>query len=238
MKIKKILLYIVACFTLNQNSKSDPIISLFLRPYPVMLDDFYCNKLAHTLKDQGTVAKYCKFGILDKHTVSGIFVTYGGYLNVSNELGSVSFPLSHTKPEMTILVTNRLTPIMTAGNTVGYWELDTNTDAQMFIIEKKEDMETHASFWMTSSVPLPADRHIPTAAIVILAKPENIYVPLGAAPMHVNPNLILPDIYVKIGMNPIAHSLYMLNLTHLFSPVRYLYKQDPARYMQLIDPTI
>jgi len=236
MKNKKIIFIILACFLYNFTLWSDAIITLFIKQYPIMPNSNYCQDLSHSLKHPGTIAEHCLYGLMDSTLQAGIFATYAGYLNVSNVQGQLSFPYKHSKKAVNMLITPHITPILMAGNTVHHWELEDANLAALFTIEQKNDDVAKLTYWDIEQIALPTDKKIPTQTIIIIANPHEIYVPIGASPVIESASLLLPDIYVKKGINHVADSLYVLNLKHLFSPVHYQYKADPSRNTILITP--
>lgn len=226
----------IACFLINIMMWTDPIIIFNFKPYPLLPNDTYCHTITKSLKELGKISQQCVFGILDKHLPTGIFVTYGGYLNVSDAMGDISFPFKQTKPTINILITPRIEPVMMAGNTVHHWIFDQNTPATMFKFTMQKDVPTNITYWDAQPALLPKDNKIGLDTIIILAKPHHIYIPSGITPTKETANLVLPDIYVKKGLNNISQALYALNLKHLFGTVRYINKAEPKRDIALINP--
>ena len=85
-------------------------------------------------------------------------------------------------------------------------------------------------FWRMTKEPLPEDRIVPPLSLTIFTGPNKIYVPLGITPIKEKTNLLLPDLYVKSGVNIVDQSLYWINLAQYLRPVSELYKKDPKRY--------
>lgn len=214
----------------------DPIIIFDFKPYPIIPNDEYCHTITKSLKELGKISQQCAFGILDKRLPTGIFVTYGGYLNVSDASGDISFPYKQTKPDINILITSKIIPVMMAGNTVHHWIIDENVHATMFRFTIEKDQMTNITYWNAAPALLPQKNIIPLDTIIIIAKPHHIYVPIGITPMKESANIILPPIYVKKGLNNVSQAMYALNLKHLFGTVRYLNKTDPLHDISLINP--
>lgn len=245
MKCIKYFFLIIACFTYKQTLFCDALIILDLKPYPILLDENRCEQMMENLKFPGKIAQYCMFGILDPNLAAGVFATYGGYLNVSDEMGLITFPYVHNKPKIKLVITSKITPILMAGNTVHHWEIDKGTPTQMYSIVRKKDEDNKISYWETTQLELPKNSRVPVDSIILLAKPDHIVVPLpeidekgqriGVSLTQESPHLILPDIYVKKGNNLISHALYMLPLRHLFSPVRFEFKKEPQRFIKQLE---
>lgn len=225
----------------------DPIITFTFKPYPAIPSSEYCH---HIVQELGKMSQACIAGVFKSHAPTDIFVTYAGYLRVSDTVGEIAFPYKQTKPIINILVTSKIIPIMMAGNTVHHWEIDSNTPAAMYRFELKKDTLTQLSYWDAQVEPLSNHKVtrvetfgitteiivIPIETMIILAKPKHIYVPIGSTPTQESANIVLPDIYVKKGLSNVSQALYAVNIKHLFGPVRYLNKAEPMRDISLINP--
>jgi hypothetical protein len=192
---------------------ASPTITFFFKP----LNDI--EKVSQKLKKPGKLAKYTAHGILNHVPISGLLVTYGGYITSSNYNGQVILPRKHQKPVVTILVTAEMIPVSLFENTILHWNLIPGVPASMYSCAQKYDDKTEKYYWETQEVPLPEDNRIPLAAIVIVAKPKNIVVTIGDVPTKETANFVLPDIYVKKGINIVKNSSYMLTVRHLFKPI-------------------
>lgn len=238
-RLKKLSLF--CCITwLLQTSMlfGDPVITFFFQPYPLLSDYTDSNKqkpselaqhIAESLKKPGKIAKACVFGLRNEH-VAGIIATHDGFLDISNGYGQITFPRKHEKPHLKLIVTSKIIPVMMTGNTVHHWELEKKVPTVAYRADQKQDQETKAYFWNIQPIELPDSNRIPLDTIVILAKPKNMYIPSGVTLTSDSPNLILPDIYVKKGIKSAAHALYLLNLKHFFSPIRYMYHKQSTGY--------
>jgi hypothetical protein len=244
MNYKKLIL-IIACFLHIKNLQA-AVITAFFHPYPELLKENYCKDISLTLKNPPTIAQakaqaqaiapYCLYGVLDTKLAIGIIASYGGYTTASDEYGQISFPYLHTKPEIKLLVASKVTPIMMGGNTVAYWELEANSPASAYIIERKQDNDTKEFYWNTQPAQKPDNLRIDDDTLLIIEDPPSIYIPIGATPTIESPHLILPDFYVKKGIKINSQAVYMINLRHLFSPVKNEYKKDSQGYISNIHP--
>jgi hypothetical protein len=206
----------------------DEVISFFLKPYPMTPE--FSNTETKKLKNAGKIAHYTTHGILNKDTVSGIFVSYAGFLDISDSNGQFTFPRQHEDPLIYLLITPYITPILIANNTIHHWELETGTPATMYVLEKKQDPATDLYFWDTQQVELPKNRIIPLETCIVFAKPYNIVVPNGITLSNDAPNLILPDIYVKKGIKIYPSTLYLLNLKQFFGPIDRISQEKEKLY--------
>jgi hypothetical protein len=188
------------------------------------------------LKKSHGIAKQTINGIIHHHVTSGIFSSYFGFLNVSDQNGQTVFPRKQSKPVLEIIITNKITPIMMYQSTVSHWELVPGAPAEMYHAEQQEDPDTKLTFWNIEKVPLPADNHIPLQdALIIIAKPQNIMVPTGITLSEPSANLILPDMYIKKSIETARNAIYVLNLSFLFRPIDLLYKKEKIKYETLIN---
>lgn len=226
----------ILCGLLSMAScvSADPIITLFLREYPA--DTESAQSMVNKMSKPGKIARYRAHDITHQPLVAGIFSTYAGYLEVSSYNGQLTFPRRHDKPLIYLAITPRITPMIMFANTIHHWEFEPSAPAALFICERKKDEKTALYFWDMKNIPLPDNNIIPLESLVIIAKPQNFYVPTGITLTHETPNLLLPDIYVKKGINKLTHSLYVLNLTHFFSPEQFMYKKEPTRYLFQPEP--
>jgi hypothetical protein len=204
---------------------ADTVLTFFLQPYPVTVKPCPAKK-----GNPAEPGKLCLTRHVDPNIVNGVIATYGGYVNVSDNLGQISFPFKQVQPTVKLLITPEITPILMVGNTINHWELQKATPAVMYTIEKKQDDITKLYYWDTQPADIPQDRLIPKETLIIIANPEDIFVPTGVTPTTDNTHIILPPVYVKKEINVLEHTLYMLNLILFFGPVDNLYKKDTLRY--------
>lgn len=238
MTMKKnifIRVFILACFYHCAQLRSDPVITFFFKPYPTFDLEKVAQKTAQKVANGRTLAKTrVKQLAGDPRLVSGVFVTYAGFLAASDPNGQVILPRKHDKPYLLLLVTNKITPIVRSGNTLAHWELLPEVPAKLYRAQKKDDFTTKITYWDVQEIPLPANGIIPLEALTILAKPDSIYIPTGITISQESPHLILPDMYVKKGIDLTGNALYMLNLTHYFGPILFLYKKGKEEYLEHI----
>lgn len=230
--MKKIIVTIVlilAVFFNNHRLFAEQLITIFLKPYPVLSEKNASEKLAPKLDRLGKIASNRSKSILPAAT-SGIFATYGGFLTISDLNGEISFPRKTTKPVMYLVITEQLTPIIMSANTIHHWELQEENSAQMYRFEQRWDPEVQMWYWEATQEPLPENNVLPLESIAIFADPKFVYVPLGITIGRESPHLILPDIYIKNGLNLTLNALYVLNLSHYFGAILPLYKKQPRSY--------
>jgi len=211
-------------------SCAKPIITLFLQPYPLPP-----HELGATLEKPGKIAKAELFGMRNEH-IAGIIGLYNGFFDVSNHYGQLTFPRIHEAPQLSIIVTRMIEPVLMMGMTVHHWELPNNSNAVSYRAERHYNKKADAYFWDIRQESLPEERRIPLDAIVILAKPKNIYIPQGISITDDTPNLFLPDIYVKKGVKTAQTALHLIHLTQFLDPVRFAYKKEEKVRLRHVAP--
>lgn len=222
-------LFILAGFFNIHSVKAEQLIILFLKPYPVISPKADSDKLGKKFHRAGKISSN-----LSKHylppTLSGMFATYGGWLTTSDLNGEISFPRRHGKSFINLIITERLTPIVRSGNTIDHWELEEGYPAEMYRMEQKWDPEARILYWDVTQEPLPKNNIIPIESLILIANPKYIDVPLGISLFKDSPHLILPDVYVKKGINLTADALYVLNLSQYFGGIIPIYKKGKLHY--------
>ncbi len=228
--MKKLILLFVAGW--SASLPADPILTFFFRDYPAIE---YARYMMGKMKKPHAIAKRSLEGLGNHNRIAGIFSSYYGYINASDTNGQTMYPRKQSKGDVTVIVTNKITPIMMFQTTVSHWQIVPGTPAAFYMCTLKEDEETKLQLWQVSKIPTPENNQIPaTESLVIIAKPHNIHIPLGATLTTQDANLMLPTMYVKKGINSTRNALYMLNLNFLFRPIDLLYKREAKRYGTLV----
>lgn len=209
---------------------ADALLSFFFEPYPTVFAKEYAHELDTKLKKPGRIARHRLYHQHNNNIIAGIYSTYGGFIDISDVNGQTSFPLKHDKPRILVIITTKVTPIIMAGNTVHHWELEEGTPTALYVIEKKQDTQTKLWYWEVQQHPYIEDRKIPVESLIILARPKDIYVPLGISLSKPSPHIILPTLYVKKGIKSVNNALYLLNLKQFFGPITYIYKRQAKQY--------
>lgn len=232
--MKQIVVFFLMIWLLcSQNLLADPIISFFFREYPA---EQRASLMLTKLRKPHGIAKQSLNGIIHHNPVSGIFSSYFGFLNASDQNGQTQFPRKQSKAILEIIITNKITPIMMFQSMISHWELVPGVPAVTYHAELQEDPDTKLSFWNIKKASLPQDNHIPfQEALIIIAKPQDIIVPEGITLSAPSANLILPDMYVKKSIQTAHNALYVLNLSFLFRPVDLLYKKEKLKYETLLN---
>jgi len=206
------------------------IITLFMKPHPIIIDEKTAMEKAKKLKKLTKISKYVFRAFAKPFLTSGIFCTYGGNSAITDLNGQVTFIRTHKKPSVEIIITKNIVPILSLENTVHHWELSRKKDTKIYIAERKVDAIARAYFWDIKEKPLPKDNIVPIEAIVIFANPKYVHVPTGITITTKNPQLVLPDIYVKPGINKVKSALLLFNVKNLVSTAKSLYKKAKTHY--------
>ncbi len=231
----KISLFVCAIAT-TQSILSDYIITFFMRPYPYLpetekkITKEEAQIKSAKLKKPGKIAKYTLRSILQSNIASGIFCTYSGQLEISDQDGQVTFARRQESPNVKLLITNRVTPILMGGQTIHHWEIEGGSPARLYYVNQREDEETNIEFWDVKKIKLPANNRISLDTIIIFAKPSHIFVPEGITQIEKDTQLILPDIYVKKNIDKLSNSFYVLNLKRFFSQTKEQYQIKEKEY--------
>lgn len=211
---------------------ADPILTFFFKPFPQPNSS---QEILKKFKKPHAIAKRTMQGFGSANVVAGIFSTYYGFINVSNTSGQTSFPRKQSKEELLVVITQKISPIIRFSNTVSHWELVPGATAAAYRFTLKKDPKTGVALWHTEKADVPENRQLqPTESLLIIAKPKNVYVPIGASFAHPDANLKLPDMYIKPGINTTRNALYMLSMNFLFRPIDLLYKKEKTRYGTLV----
>lgn len=229
-KLMPIIGILFSCF---QGITADPVLTFFLKDYP---DQETASYLLGKLKKPNALAKQTVAGIFQHSNTGGIFSSYFGFLNSSDHNGQTTFPRKHSNTKLKLIITDKIMPVMMFNLTVSHWELIPGTPAVLYEIVQQEDPTTKLTYWNVTLGTLPDNKQLaPTDSIILFAKPKNIYVPLGVTLAEQGPNLILPDMYVKKGIQTTRNALYVLNLSFLFRPIDLLYKKSSMSYESLVE---
>lgn len=204
------------------------IISFFLRPYPDWNET--AQHIAEKIVKPGKTAQYYMDAITHETLATGIFATYGGFIQSASVDDEIVFPRKHTNPLLYIVVTPQIVPIIMFELTIHHLEFDRSQKTAFYkAVRKPSSTNPKELVWEINPEELPADNRIPLESIVIFAKPSYIEVPTGTIPTLNNPNLLLPDIYVKKGINVVNNAFYVLTINNFFRPVETAYKKEPLR---------
>jgi hypothetical protein len=201
-------------------------INFFVQTYPTLIREEAAEELvSNALDPQAAISRILKTNPTS-YPFAGLFATYAGYITVSAPFsGQISFPRKQKDPFFYLVITPTITPIIMIGATIHHWELVEGLPVESYIVSRKQDQDTKNYFWAVSKSEIPEKKIVPLSSIVIFAKPENIYVPIGITPTNNNPQLLLPTIYVKDDIDMARNALRTLNFKHFFRSIQHSYKK-------------
>lgn len=152
-------------------------------------------------------------------TLSGFMAIYGGYMDISDTDGLITFPLRHASQKVYVAVTPDIKLVNVKDKTFSHYEfIPKDNPTELYLLEKKED-EKKQLFWQTKKVALPKDNRIAPISIVLLTKPKNVAILEGDNLATATPQLILPPIYVVGAINKEKVLLKMLDLKQFFETI-------------------
>lgn len=205
------------------------VITFFVQNLPFTTPDEDATKFTKATATPGKVAQKIAQSVAPSPH-KGIFVTYGGYLAVTDFNGQVTFPRMQQKTDFTFIVTERIEPVMMIGNTVHHWILLKSVPAATYSLERKQSEQTQLSYWDVQHSKNPENDIIPLNSIVVFAKSKNIIVPSGITITNDTPQLILPPVYVVKNNNDILPALETLKVRQFFAPIVKSNKKDNNTY--------
>jgi hypothetical protein len=219
--------YVLVCALLHIFMKIDgnPTISFFFKPFVDV------EKTVQDVTDPQNIVHHKVHGILNHVPINGIMVTYGGFITASNYDGEVIVPRKHQRPALLICVTPEMTPIALFENTILHWDLIPGVPAKMYSCDRRYDTKKELFYWDIQEIPLPKNHELPLATMVIVAHPHNVVIKEGKTPTVETANLVLPDIYVKKGINVIKNDTYMISIRHLFKPIDTREHREPFKML-------
>jgi len=203
------------------------LLTFFFKPYPAELSHHKTDKKLASLAKPGKLNREM-IKLLVQKKVAGIFSTYYGFLAISDLHGQTTFPLMHAKPLLYIAISQKISPITMAYNTIDHWEFVEGSPVALYSVEKKQDPGTKINYWKVSAAQQ-KNNIVPLDSVTILAHPKYFYVPEGISIIKDISQTVLPPIYVKPGVHITHDALYILNLIHFFSWVPHWFKQEPKR---------
>lgn len=233
--IKSRLLYILLPLLAISELAQAKVITFFVKRYPSLPEQEIEKKLAKTARKLGKPGKINKYILRSKMSAPsyiGIHATYAGYIDVSDNAGQLSFPKKHHAPFVDLLITNKIVPVTMMGRIIHHWEIAPRTPAQIYRIERQQDPETELNFLKVTKKEISKTGRIPLRSILLFAKPKNVFVPTGTTLTKEDPNLILPDVYIKKGFNSAANAFFVLTMRQYFETPQAIYKDTPYGYAQ------
>lgn len=200
------------------------IIQLSMYQNPVIpIEDFEHR----TIKKLSEPEKILR-AIIKNHlrAVGGVPVTYFGIGGLLQPDAEATFPRKHADDTATIIIVKRIYPIIKKGETVERFIRKKSEPAAYYSIKRSKDPITENSYWEAKKIETPKNLSIPVEAIVICAKPDEIYIPEIITSAIAGPNLILPTIYptTLFKRGAPVNTMSFLKISKYFEPVRKAYR--------------
>ncbi|HAU30061.1 TPA: hypothetical protein DCW54_00265 [Candidatus Dependentiae bacterium] len=169
---------------------------------------------------------------------SGLYATYYGFSSYLNANSQIIFPRKNATDTVLIIVTKQIYPIITRGRTVNYFVRRPDLDAAFYEFKRIKDSKTETYCWETKEIQAPKNSKIPVDAIILHAKPNELYIPEGLSKTIGGEHLILPIIYPTKELARSYGSLSFLKIKKYFAPIeaRTEIKRSGDRYSTLIRP--
>lgn len=169
---------------------------------------------------------------------SGLYATYYGFSNYVHANGMITFPRKNAEDKILLIVTKQIYPIIVQGRTVNYFVRRKDLDAAYYEFTRHQDSKTKQYYWETRQIPEPQNSKIPVDAIVLHAKPNELFIPEGFSKTIGGEHLILPMIYPTKKLNRSNGSLSFLKIKKYFAPIQAQteIKRSEDRYSTLIRP--
>ncbi len=201
-------------------------ITFFVQTYPEINDEVAQEKVVRSATNpQHRINRILQNNPASK-PFSGLFSTYAGYSTISTPFdGQISFPRKQQNPSFFLVVTPRIEPVIMLGATVHHWQLVNNVPVAFYGVDRKQDPDTKSYFWSVRKAEVPENGIVPLTSIVLFAKPKNIYVPLGITPTTDDPQLVLPTVYVRKGIDLVGSALSLLNVKQFYRSIHTVYKK-------------
>jgi hypothetical protein len=218
--------------------ETDHVITLFMHPIDVADINQEVEKFSQALNTPGKLTRRL-FKESLKSVDRGVYVSYAGFVDRLNANGQVVFPRKNQSDTITLIVTQKIDPVVLRGNTVEFFIRNEKYPIQYYQMSRNLDPKTQFHYWETKKIPAPISKKISPSTIVLFAKPDQIYIPEGKSIAMKGPNLLLPPIYPTQAL---AHNqkninaLSFLNINKYFEPIKLQRKYMKTRYGQLIRP--
>jgi hypothetical protein len=202
-----------------------PIIQLSLIPN----NQVYKNRIVEKLESKQNDP-------LVKPIEAGYIVTYGGFVDVSDFDGLVSFPRKQADRTIHLLVTPEATPISMFHNTLSHWKLIPSMPSRFYKIEQVQDEATKKNVWKTTEIAVPTDNIIPLDTVILFTHPDCANPLLEEKDALNNENLLIPPIEVSCGVDNEKNAIVFLKIRHFFSETSPAFNKQGHRYEISLKP--
>lgn len=131
-----------------------------------------------------------------KPVLSNYAATYGGYIDISDKNGLISFPLRHQGDKVSVALTQSFEPILFEGNTISH--IIFNQDTKMYLFEKKTGKKEQV-YWEVTEQPIEKGKKNAPTTIVILTNINNIAIIPGSYLTTKTVQFVLPNAFFVVG---------------------------------------
>jgi hypothetical protein len=153
--------------------------------------------------------------------LSGFLSLYGGYTDISNPSGLISFPLRHASKKAYVAITPSIKLVTIKEQTVSHKEFifSNKNPVKIYLFEIKED-ENEQSYWDVKETKIPENNRVSPLTIVILSNPKNFVISEGHFITNKNPQLVLPEIYTVGNLDKEKILLQNLEIKRYFEIIK------------------
>ena len=216
------------------------VITLFMKPYEELeaLPEFQTPDVKeHLFQDPFYLARTYLAGNFKYETdPRGVYVIYKGYVDRVDFNHQVTFPRLTEKDEIDLIITRKLRPIAIVGNTVNKFVRDKKAPIAYYHLKRVTDPKTHFAYWEAAKQEVQHDLELSPDAMLIIAEPEEIFIPTELVVATAGPNLVLPPIYATEKLKKDHAALSFIKVNHYFAPVEKVTKIAEKRDAQMIRP--
>jgi hypothetical protein len=162
--------------------------------------------------------------------ISGIPVFSGGVLTYSNTSGQIILPRTQPETQLILIITTRVSPAITHGNTITEWRTSPRYPTQWYQLTRTM-VTKQKGMWTIRPIEDPPIT-IPKEAIVILAHPSQVSIPTGTSSTNGGEHLVLPHILVQQkALSPAIPTLNTVAINRFFTPLPDLAATTANKYL-------
>lgn len=194
-------------------------------------------RMKKKIEQKGSVGKASFNHFADASSVAGFFAMYAGMLAMSDNAGAIRFLRKHTESVVYIAITQNIFPVMRLQNTVHHWQFVPNAAIMFYKLEPKINKEKNKLVWHIQELEVPESHIIPAEAIVVFANPAYFYFNTAIEyTAYTDPNIFLPPLISKKGINAVQSSLHLLSIRHFFAPLKPVVSTSQKAYRLIVQP--
>lgn len=204
----------------QQNISAGPNIIAFFK-YEKPHVDLEAELLQQKIDKPGKISRW---GLKQLLTIPlstlGIIGAYAGYCTVSNSIGQLTFPRKHAKDEITVVITQKIKPVIVRGQTVRNFIVTPGTASKWYTFTRESNEKIPSAFWTVKSMNTQESTRIPAEALIIFANPEDILIPQSPIATIGGTTLLLPTLNVTKQYRVEPNALQFLKISKYFSTVK------------------